>query len=107
MLFLAHLLNGIANILNMMLSMVIFFVVIRALISWVNPDPYNPIVRFLYAFTDPMLNQIRRRLPMFGGGIDLSPSVLILALYLLQYTVVPLLQDYAMELRRSVLTTTL
>jgi YggT family protein len=59
-----------------------WIIVIRALISWVNPDPWNPIVRFLYQVTEPVLRPIRGRLPF--SGIDLSPMVVILIIYFLQ-----------------------
>ena len=73
-------------------------VVIRALISWVNPDPYNPIVRFLSATTDPMLEPIRQRLPN-TGMFDLSPIVLLLLLLFGQYFLVASLLDYSNQLR--------
>jgi YggT family protein len=58
-----------------------------AIISWVNPDPYNPIVRFLRRATDPVLDRIRSKMP-YMGGIDLSPLAVILAIYFLQGFVV-------------------
>ena len=60
-----------------------WIVIIAALISWVNPDPRNPIVRFLYTVTEPMFRPIRRLIPpQRTGGIDLSPLVVILIIYL-------------------------
>lgn len=88
-------LGGIAFVLQMVLSVAIILVIVSALISWVNPDPYNPIVRFLRAATDPLLRPIRRRVPLIGGGIDISPLILILVLYFLQYVLVQSLQHYA------------
>ena len=61
-----------------------FIVIGRVIISWVNPDPYNPIVRFLYSATEPVLQRIRRILPLQFSGIDLSPIVLLIGLALLQ-----------------------
>jgi YggT family protein len=58
--------------------MIIIFA--RAAISWVNPDPYNQIVVFLYRVTDPVLRPIRRKLPMNNAGIDFSPFIVILAI---------------------------
>jgi YggT family protein len=58
-----------------------YIVVARAILSWVNPDPYNPIVRFLYGATEPVLQRIRRILPLQAGGIDFTPMVLIFALF--------------------------
>ena len=60
-----------------------WIIIVRALISWVNPDPYNPIVRFLYQITEPVLYAIRKRLP-YIGGIDISPIVVLLVIMFLQ-----------------------
>lgn len=60
-----------------------WIVVARAVISWVNPDPYNPIVRFLYNATEPVLQRIRRVLPLQFSGIDFTPMLLIFALFFL------------------------
>ncbi|UCD15302.1 MAG: YggT family protein [Candidatus Omnitrophota bacterium] len=60
-------------------------IIIRALISWVNPDPYNPIVQFLNKVTEPILYPIRRMLHLdFRIGIDISPIIAILLIYILQ-----------------------
>lgn len=58
-----------------------YIVVARAILSWVNPDPYNPIVRFLYSATEPVLQRMRRILPLQLGGLDFTPMVLIFALF--------------------------
>lgn len=58
-----------------------YIVVARAILSWVNPDPYNPIVRFLYGATEPVLQRIRRVVPLQFSGIDFTPMVLIFALF--------------------------
>jgi YggT family protein len=68
-------------------------------LSWVSPDPFNPIVRFLYRVTEPVLRPIRRRLPTFQMGLDLSPMVVILAIYFLQAFLVESLRDLALALR--------
>jgi YggT family protein len=68
----------------MLLQVYIFIVVARAVISWVGPDPYNPIVRFLYNATDPVLQRIRRVLPLQFSGFDLSPLALLFSLYFVQ-----------------------
>jgi len=68
----------------MLLQVYIFIIVARAVISWVGPDPYNPIVRFLYNATDPVLQRIRRVLPLQFSGIDLSPLVLLFVLFFVQ-----------------------
>jgi YggT family protein len=61
-----------------------FIVIGRAIVSWVNPDPYNPIVRFLYNATEPVLRRLRRILPLQFSGFDLSPIVLLIGLAVLQ-----------------------
>ncbi len=75
----------------------IWIIIIRALLSWVNPDPWNPIVRFLYRVTEPVLRPIRRRLP-WQTGIDFSPILVILALVFLQRFLVPVLVQAAYRL---------
>ena len=73
-----------------------WIIIIRALISWVNPDPWNPIIRFLYQVTEPVLRPIRRRLPF--TGVDFSPVVVILAIYFLQRFLVRVLAETAYRL---------
>ncbi|MGE4561030.1 MAG: YggT family protein [Desulfobulbus sp.] len=74
---------AVIDLINFVLQAYMVIVIARAVISWVNPDPYNPIVRFLRQTTDPVLNRIRRYIPV-TGGFDLSPMVLILIIMLLQ-----------------------
>jgi YggT family protein len=64
-------------------------VIIRAVITWVNPDPHNPIVRILHQLTEPLLRPIRRLVPPYKlGGLDLSPLILILLIQLVRSTIV-------------------
>ena len=90
--------KAIADLLNFVLSAYIWIVIARAVISWVNADPYNPVVRFLHQVTDPLLNRIRRFLPAMGG-FDLSPMVLIFAIIFLQSFLVPTLRQLAAGLQ--------
>ena len=90
--------KAIADLLNCVLSAYIWIVIARAVISWVNADPYNPVVRFLHQVTDPVLNRIRRFLPAMGG-FDLSPMVLIFAIIFLQSFLVPTLRQLAAGLQ--------
>lgn len=101
MIILGNILAGIGTVLDMLLSMVIFLVVARAVISWVNPDPYNPVVRFLNSSTDPLLAPFRRFIPLIGGSIDITPIVLLLALYFLKTALVNTLMDYSFKLKRE------
>jgi YggT family protein len=78
-----NLLDGIVTIFNWLLTVYMWMIIIRALLSWVNPDPWNPIVQFLTRVTEPVLAPIRRVLPSMGG-LDLSPIVLILIIMFIQ-----------------------
>ena len=89
-----NLLLAVSSVLNMALSLYMFIIVARALISWVSPDPYNPIVQFLYTVTEPVLRPVRRRLP--ATGIDISPIIVILAIVFLQQFVVLSLRQAAL-----------
>ena len=90
---------ALARLLELALWAYFWIIIARALISWVSPDPFNPIVRFLYRATEPVLRPIRRRLPTFAMGLDLSPMVVILAIYFLQSFLVESLRDLAVSLR--------
>ena len=96
--FLGNLLIGLATVIYYVLTIYMWIIIARAVISWVSPDPYNPIVRFLYSITDPVLLAIRRRLPLSFGGIDFSPIVVILAIIFLQKFLVGSLYDLARQL---------
>jgi YggT family protein len=75
---------AVATVINIGLTIYMWIVIIRALISWVSPNPYNPIVQFLYRATEPVLWRVRRFLPIRGIGIDFSPIIVILAIYFLK-----------------------
>ena len=100
MVFLAYFFEAIANVINIGLTIYMWIVVVRAIISWVNPDPYNPIVVFLRRSTDPILNPIRRRLPfaLSRTGIDFSPLILLLGIIFLQKFLVKSLFELAYRL---------
>jgi YggT family protein len=76
--------SSLYDIVSLVFQVYIFIVIARALISWVNPDPYNPIVRFLYSATEPVLALMKRYLPLQFSGIDLSPIALLLALTIVE-----------------------
>ena len=86
---------AIAGLVDLVFSIYVLILVGRALISWVNPDPYNPIVRFLHSATDPVLSRIQRLVPLQFGGIDFSPLVLLLALSFVQRILVVILRTIA------------
>jgi YggT family protein len=99
MFVLGNLLDALAVILHYVLQGYMWIVIIRALLSWVNPDPYNPIVRALYALTDPVLSRLRRRFPLMAGSIDFSPWVVILVIMFLDRFLVASLAQLALRLR--------
>lgn len=92
-----NLLAAIAKVLDVVLSIFMWIVIARAILSWVNPDPYNPIVRFIHNITEPVLHQIRKRLPLNFGGIDFSPIIVLLAVIFLQQFVVQSLYELALR----------
>lgn len=99
MFMVSNLLNALANLVSLVLTVYLWIIIARALLSWVNPDPFNPIVRFLYRVTEPVLRPIRHRLPTLAMGLDLSPLVVILGIYVLQSFLVDSLRDLAYSLR--------
>lgn len=99
MFILANLLIALAQAVDYLLTAYMWIVIARAVVSWVNPDPYNPIVRFLYSVTDPVLYRIRRALPVYAGGIDFSPIIVFVAIIVLQRFLVQSLYDLAQSIR--------
>jgi len=98
MFVIGNFLNAIAIVIDFALAAYMWIVIGRALISWVNPDPYNPIVRFLRDVTDPVLHRINRVLPLAAGGIDFSPMILIAGIIFLRSFLVPTLQRLSMTM---------
>jgi YggT family protein len=95
----ANLVEAIAHVLGILLTILYWLVLIRAVISWVNPDPYNPIVQFLYRSTEPFLAPVRAIIPAWRTGIDFSPIVVVLILILLQKFLVRTLLEVSARLR--------
>jgi YggT family protein len=91
--------GAVARLLDLVLWAYMWLIIIRALLSWVNPDPWNPVVQFLTRVTEPVLAPIRRRVPSWRMGIDLSPLVAILAIYFVQWFLVDTLKDMAWRMR--------
>ena len=86
---------AVARIVDIGLTIYMWIIVIRAVLSWVNPDPYNPIVRLLYQVTEPVMALVRRWIPLRGMGIDFSPMIILLAIVFLQSFLVPSLVQLA------------
>lgn len=79
---------AIAKVLDIALIFYMWIVIARAVLSWVSPDPYNPIVRFIHNVTEPAMGRIRSTIPVFFGGIDFSPIIVILAIVFLRTFIV-------------------
>jgi YggT family protein len=94
-----NLLIAVARVLDYLLWAYMWIVIARVIISWVNADPYNPLVRFICGATEPVLERVRRALPVYAGGLDLSPFVVWIAVLFLQHFVVRSLYDLAYALR--------
>ena len=92
-------LSAVAYVIEILLNIYMWIVIARALISWVNPDPYNPIVRLLYQVTEPVMALVRRWIPFRGMGIDLSPMIILLAIIFLQSFLVPSLMQLGYSFR--------
>ncbi len=88
-----HLVEALVEVLNLGLTIYMWIIVARAVISWVSPDPYNPVVRFLYNATEPVLGWVRRHVPIVFGGLDLSPVlVLVVIVFLQKFLIVSLME---------------
>jgi YggT family protein len=99
MFVMGNFLGAVARLLDLVLWAYMWLIIIRALLSWVNPDPRNPVVQFLTRVTEPVLAPIRRLVPSWRMGIDLSPLVVILAIYFVQWFLVASLKDLAWRMR--------
>ena len=99
MFILGNFLSATAKILEIVLQLYMWIIIIRALLSWVNPDPYNPIVQFLNSITEPVLYRVRQLIPMSGMGIDFSPIIVILAIIFLQAFLINSIGMLAMQLQ--------
>ncbi len=88
-----------ANIIDIILGVYKWVIIIAAIISWVNPDPYNPVVRFLYTVTEPVLRPIRRLIGYRLGPIDISPVIVILAIIFIQRFLISSLIEVGYKLK--------
>jgi len=98
MFIMGNFIDAVAIIIDYLLTAYTWIIIAQSILSWVRPDPYSPIVRFLYAVTEPVLSPIRRRIPVSLGGFDFSPLVVILAIVFLQHFVVDCLRQLARQL---------
>ncbi len=98
MFIIGNFLSAIAQVMDMLLSLYMWIIIARAVLSWVNPDPYNPIVRFINQATEPVLYQVRRYLPSLGG-IDFSPLIVLFLIMFLKTALVGSLFQLSLRLR--------
>jgi len=98
--YLGYFLQAVAGVLDMVLFLAMIIVIARAVLSWVSPDPYNPIVRIINQLSEPLLFPIRRRVP-YIGGMDLSPIILLMVIFFLQNFLVQSLQHLAIGMINS------
>ena len=101
MFILAEFIKALAIVLNMFLTLYMWVIIARALISWVNPDPHNPLVQFLHKITEPVMAKVRKLIPISGGGIDFTPLIILFAIVFLQSFLVNSLHMLAMELQTN------
>ena len=87
--------SAVAEVINIILTLFMYVIIARAILSWVSPDPYNPIVQMLYKVTEPVLSPIRRLVPMWRAGLDLSPMIAILIIFFLKRFLVASLRQAA------------
>lgn len=99
MFILSNFIAAVAKVLGIVLNLYMWLIVIRAVVSWFSPDPYNQIYIFLVRVTEPVLGYIRRLLPLRAGMLDLSPVLAILVIIFLQSFLVQSLYGIAMSLR--------
>jgi len=101
MIITGYFLKAVAELLHLVLNFFIWLMIARAILSWVNPDPNNAIVRFLHSSTDPLINKVRGRIPPLGM-VDLSPLVILLVLFFLDSFLVGVLAKYAQQMLASI-----
>ncbi len=95
MFVLSNFIVAVARLIEIVLTVYMWIIVIRALISWVNPDPYNKLVIFLYRVTEPVLRPIRRIIPRHNLPVDFAPLIVLLVILFLQYFLVQTIIDLA------------
>jgi len=90
-------LQAVAGVVDLLLNVYMYLIIGRAIISWVNPDPYNPIVNFLYTATEPVMRIARKIIPPIGGTLDISPIIVLVLIYFLRI----LVNDFLFNLANS------
>ncbi|RJP86715.1 MAG: YggT family protein [Desulfobacteraceae bacterium] len=98
MFIIGNFIRALAEVINIGLTLFMWIIIAHAILSWVRPDPYNPIVRFINQVTEPLLYQIRRRIPSAFGGIDFAPMIVLLGVVFLRVFLVDSLMRLSMML---------
>jgi YggT family protein len=98
MFVLGNFIYALAVVLGYILTAASWLIIIRALLSWVNPDPYNTVVQFLFKTTEPMLAPFRRVMPVYNIGIDLSPVLALIVIWFLRLFLVKTLLELSMKM---------
>jgi len=93
----AALLLAIPKLLQLTINIFLFSILIMVIISWINPGSYNPAIGVIHSLTEPLMRPARRVIPAIGG-IDLSPMVVIIGLYLLEMLLIPPLEKLLLSL---------
>ena len=88
-------LQALAQVIDILLLVYTYLIIGRVIISWVSPDPYNPIVNFLYTTTEPVMRYARRIIPPLGGTLDLSPIIVLVVIHIVRILVTQFLYDIA------------
>ncbi len=98
MFILGNFIRAVAEVVNIGLTLFMWIVIAHAVLSWVRPDPYNPIVRFINQVTEPLLYQIRRRIPTIFGGMDFAPIIVLMGVVFFKIFIVDTLMRLSMIL---------
>jgi YggT family protein len=100
MIVVSNALSAAATVLGSLLNIYFWIVIISAVLSWVKPDPYNPVVRALRLLTEPVFYRVRKWLPFtYMSGLDFSPVIVLLAIELVNSIVIASMYQYALKLR--------
>ncbi|MCI4405932.1 MAG: YggT family protein [Sulfuricurvum sp.] len=89
--------SGLGSIVHSLITMYIWVLIIGALLSWVRPDPYNPIVQVIYRLTEPAYRALRRLMPTVFNGLDLAPLILVILLQVVDVILVNVINAVVMS----------
>ena len=90
-----NLITAVVTIIDYLLTFYMYIIIGRAIISWVSPNPNNPIVNFLYVATEPVLSYVRKIIPPIGGSVDISPILVLVAIVFIKQILIQSLHQLA------------